>query len=283
MPNRFWRHLCGGREVVEGLLWCATCGTPGVFHGWRLSMSEAARVYHYVHGLNPLGPHRQFADLLLGSMREPCVRCRGHTVLSLDEATWRACPTCEATGGIWNRSADEVDAAWREVVARWPDAVLPWVEGRARVERNAQQGRVGDVTQGARPKWNGPGIATAPVRGTAPKPLGSGGSASSGRSAVPRRRGYSTHGLKFSDVERAFAEAERLLGREWRLKGRGHCRRVTLDARYSRRAAQGAARSWAWVTPQGTMSARRLLPLAIVKRAARILGVPVRLLISREY
>src|SRR5439155_5603207 len=53
---------------------------------------------------------------------------------------------------------------------------------------------------------------------------------SSRRSTTFRRKGYSSHGLRFADVQRAFAEAEQLLGTEWPLKGRGHCLRVSLDA-----------------------------------------------------
>ena len=105
---------------------------------------------------------------------------------------------------------------------------------------------------------------------------------------APRRRrasgkpGYSAHGLRFADVERAFAEAEQLLGGEWRLKGRGHCRRVTLEARYSIYAAKGATRSWAMVRTEGTMVPRRVFALAIVEKAAEILCISDRLLISKE-
>ena len=98
-----------------------------------------------------------------------------------------------------------------------------------------------------------------------------------------RRKGYSSHGLSFLDVQRAFAKAERLLGKKWQLKGQGHCRRVSLDARYSRHAAKGAKNSWAWVSMRGSMSPRRTFPLAIVKRAAKILGVPDHLLIGQEF
>ena len=124
MPNQLWRHVCGGRESVEGSPECYTCGVRGVFDGWHLSMWEAARVYRYVYGLNPSGPHRRFADELLSPMRDPCVRCSGRVVLTIDEGTWCDCPTCEGTGGVWNRAFDEVDAAWRRVVARWPGAVV---------------------------------------------------------------------------------------------------------------------------------------------------------------
>ena len=60
-------------------------------------------------------------------------------------------------------------------------------------------------------------------------------------------------------------------------------RRVSLDARYSTHAAKGAERSWAWVSVGGSLSPRRLLPLAIVRQAAKILGVPARVLVAREF
>ncbi len=125
MPNRFWRHVCGGRQVVEGSPRCRTCGARDVFDGWRLSMWETARLYHYVYGLNPMGPRRPFADSLFAGMRERCVRC-GRKILTLDEQTWRDCPTCEGTGAVWNRPFDEVDAVRRRVAAQWPEAALPW-------------------------------------------------------------------------------------------------------------------------------------------------------------
>ncbi len=127
MPNRLWRHVCGRGEVVEGSPRCGRCGAPGVFDGWRLSMWEAARVYHYVYDLNPMGPHRPLADRLFAPMRERCVRCGGRRILTVDEETWRDCPTCEGTGGVWSRPVDEVDAVRRRVVARWPEAALRWV------------------------------------------------------------------------------------------------------------------------------------------------------------
>lgn len=269
MPHVMWRHTCGGSEVCESVPECHSCGARGVFDGWHLSMWEHVRVYHYVYGLKPFGPHRPHADRLLAPMRDLCVRCGGRTVLTLDEETWSDCPTCEGTGGVWNRPFAEVDARWREVVARWPGAVLPWVDARARRRALLSEG--------------GPRTAQEPVREPTPQPVGGGGSRSARRSAIPRRKGYSSHGLRLADVQGAFAEAEQLLGADWRLKGRGHCRRVSLDARYSAYALKGAARSWGWVTPRYSGSVRRLMPLAIVKQAAKILGVSDRLLISREF
>ena len=124
MPNRFWRHHCRGREAIEGSPRCATCGAHGAFAGWQLSMWEKAARYHYVYDLSPFGPHRSLADRLLAPLRELCARCGGRAILTLDKETWRECPACEGTGGLWTRPWDEVDAAWRQVVARWPGAVI---------------------------------------------------------------------------------------------------------------------------------------------------------------
>ena len=128
MPYRLWRHVCEGGGVLHTSPQCGTCGGRGVFDGWRLGMWEAMRIYLYVYGLNPMGPHRPLADELLVPMRELCARCGGRAVLTIDEDTWSACPTCEGTGGIWSRPFADVNAAWRLVVAQWPQAVLPWVD-----------------------------------------------------------------------------------------------------------------------------------------------------------
>jgi hypothetical protein len=95
--------------------------------------------------------------------------------------------------------------------------------------------------------------------------------------------GYSRDGLKLVDVQRAFAEAERPLGTRWKLKGRGHCRRVTLPAHYSRWALDGASRCWERVTQKDSGSRRRLVPLAIVHRAAHMMGVSPDVFISCKY
>ncbi len=219
MPYRLWRHVCEGREVSTGSPDCHVCGAHGVFAGWRLSMYEAMRLYRYVYELEPVGPHRRRADRLLTPMRTRCIRCRGEGLLTIDVTAWSTCPSCEGTGGIWNRSTEEIAAVRRKVLAPQP----------------------------------------------------------------PRRPGYSSHGLRFTDVEGAFAAAEQLLGTSWHLKGRGHCRRASLNAHYSSHALKGAARSWTRVRPHQALTWKRLMPVALIEKAAELLGVPARLLMAREY
>jgi hypothetical protein len=216
--------------------------------------SKPMRAYTLVYNLKPRGAHRAFADRLFAPMRDWCARCQGRAILS-DEHTWGFCPACEGTGGVWNRSEAEIGAAWRDVVARWPDAASPVQRERPVLKQ--------DKFEPPSPRGDKQGRARRP--------------------SAWRRKGVSSHGIRFEEVEWAFAQAERVLGTEWRLKGRGHCRRVTLDSRYSRYARRGAARSWEVVTPRGSGSRRLLMPLAIVTRAAQLVGAPARLFISQEF
>ena len=85
-----------------------------------------------------------------------------------------------------------------------------------------------------------------------------------------------------ADVVAAFVQAERELGTEWKLAGRGHCERVVLDARYSR-AVSPAIKSWVRISPSGACGSRILFPRMLVERAAEILGVSARVIVQRTY
>jgi hypothetical protein len=119
MPTPYWRHYCRDREVVESHPVCGACGESGTFDGWHLRMHEAMARYQYVFGLKPIGAHRRFADELLGSLRTTCPTCAGNSVVSAG-TMWRACTTCEGTGGFWTCSDGEVSAARAEVLRIHP-------------------------------------------------------------------------------------------------------------------------------------------------------------------
>ena len=123
MPQPFWRHTCTAGDKLLPLPGCPRCAGESVLEGWQLTTFEAMRVNTLIYNLKPTGAHRAFADRLFAPMRNRCVRCQGGAILS-DDDTWRLCPLCEGTGGVWNRSEAEIGAAWREVVARWPDAAV---------------------------------------------------------------------------------------------------------------------------------------------------------------
>jgi hypothetical protein len=103
-----------------------------------------------------------------------------------------------------------------------------------------------------------------------------------------RRRKYrpklrSRDGLLFADVERAFAEAQLLVGAGLKHKGRGHCRRVSLTPHYANYAVKGAPDSVIRVRVPKSWDPRRLMPRVVVEKAAEILGVAASLFIRREY
>jgi len=98
----------------------------------------------------------------------------------------------------------------------------------------------------------------------------------------PRRRtGYSSDGLRFTDVTEAFRAAEEALGTGWKVRGRNHCERVTLRPRYVRYAAAGST-SWERFYRKGSIKERTIFPRAVVLKAAELLGVHPDVLIGRE-
>ena len=98
-----------------------------------------------------------------------------------------------------------------------------------------------------------------------------------------RKRDVSPDGIRYDALARAFARAERELGTTWTLEGRGHCERVTLRAHYARRARLGAAGAVRRFRPHQAMTPVYVFPLALVCRAARLLRVNPRVLISRAW
>ncbi len=291
MPIQFWRHNCRGTGVLAGAELCTTCGVQGEFDGWRLSRLESMACFQYVYGIKPLGPHRELAGRLFKGMRTGCERCSGRGLLNGEGgASWRACPQCEGTGGHWNRPLDEVDAALAQVLEAFPDAEPP--KGTINFMSSALAHDLGNnVMIDAAPQRR-------PVYGTRAPARPGGAGAPSSRWAwlqaqqpepkrrrrktrkLPRTPGHSKHGLSFIAVAAAFAEAERALGKKWKLKGRGHCRRVSLAGCYSRRV-RAAISSWEWVSC--CLSPVGLVPLALVERAAQILNVAVEILVGQEY
>lgn len=98
-----------------------------------------------------------------------------------------------------------------------------------------------------------------------------------------RPRGVSPDGIKYDALRRVFAQAQRALGTEWNLYGRGHCERVTLKAHYARHARLGAAESVRWFAPSGSMARVYVFPAELVHRAAAKLKIDASVLISRRW
>lgn len=249
MPEKFWKHACCGDDgALTSCRTCPRCGKPGTFQGWFRSMHEGMAAYVRTFGLKPVGPHRKLADRLLGSLRSPCARCGGAGIVG-DERGYRECRLCEGGGGIWTASDADILAAYKRILLEYPDSAAPG-------------GPIPGIWQPARP---------LPDRRAGKRKR---------RSERKRRPRFDESTL--TDVQRAFVEAERRLGRKWPLKGRGHCRRATLKNRYAC-SVHRVTSCWERLMPQGTSSRRTLYPLAIILEAAGILGVELAELMGKEY
>ena len=249
MPHPFWRHMCRDRESQNGAAVCDHCGTVGVFGGWRLGVIEMMGNYQLKYRLRPIGPHRLLADKLFENTRRECDLCEGQGVLGPDEFTWGNCPACYGTGGFWTISQEEFDVRRQRVIAAHPEAAVN--DYLCAVGEELFRFFV-DGTSVLVTRENGPHSSSTRVR------------------------------LPQTDVVRAFAQARRRLGAHWPLKGRGHCRRVTLRSHLSGSAAEGAPDCWQRVKPHGSWR-RRLFAFPIVECAASLLGIPVDQVVSQEF
>jgi hypothetical protein len=228
--------------VRAGTTSCPTCGRPGEFAGWGLTAPEATERYRRAFGFEPVGPHLQLVERDLASLRSPCVWCGGVGLVG-DVYEWRQCPHCEGGGAVWNAPEKRIRASHQCIAQAHPEAVR-----------------------------GSPPYVLIPDR-------------PHDRARDQRRRppkGFSIHGLRLADVRAAFVEAERRLGTEWRLKGRGRCRRVTLGPSYAR-AILPVSRSRGLVSTRTTWGSVGMYPLPIVEEAARILGVTPWVLVGKEY
>jgi len=88
--------------------------------------------------------------------------------------------------------------------------------------------------------------------------------------------------LKPRAVAAAFVKAERKLGKRWPLQGRGHCRRASLLSQYSRVVRQEIS-SWELFHPHEATRRVIVFPFDLIVRAANLLHVKPRDLISSEY
>lgn len=250
MPYPCWRHMCEETEVWSSEPICSTCGDNGSFDGWHLTMHEAMGRYQYIYELLSVGPHRGMADRLFKDRRRLCHVCGDTGLISLSELAWVACGACEGTGGFWTAAPSRVQEIRHQIIAAFPQAAAPselrFLSGA--LVQDLSTGRIIDAT----------------------------------REQIPADR-FADGTMPRESIERAFAQARRELGTRWCLKGRRRTRRVTIRSHLARSAASGARGCWQMVTPQGSGFRRRLFPLPIVERAAGILGVPVSMLVSREF
>lgn len=265
MPRPCYIHpCCYGPGNFSSSALCRRCGEPGIFAHWDRSVPELMAYYTIHFRVKPIGRHRALADRLLGALRSTCNRCDGRGIVGNAMEYW-PCPHCEGCGGVWTGSDAEIYAAYERIQKEFPDALaadsplsLGWYPLPAFLARE-QPVRPGRKRP-ARPAWVS---ATHPAR-------------------PARRRKPRVRPAKLSDLQRAFIEAERRLGKEWKLMGHGHCRRATLKNRHAR-FVRRVISSWVRCTPHVASSPLYLYPFAIIEEAARVLGVDISDLVGKEY
>jgi hypothetical protein len=160
-----------------------------------------------------------------------------------ERSGFRECPSCEGGGGIWAAPEAVLAEAYRSVVASFPDMAV------AGALSPAIPFPVGGVA-------GAPRVVTAPV--------------DPARRRLPRE-----------EFRSAFLQAEAELGTEWELKGRGHVPRATIRGPYSH--VTEVTSCWQCFNPSRSHGHRFVFPLAVIERAAAILGVPAERIISRKY
>ena len=129
-------------------------------------------------------------------------------------------------------------------------------------------------------QWNPP--SWTPPAAPSPQPPASNPSIVREPVVPPRTPRTPGPGLGGRKVAAAFKLAERRLGTDFQVYGRGHCRRVALLGPYAR-VTHPVCKSWRRFSPHGSRSKRYVFPLVIVNEAARILKVDPSVLISSEY
>ena len=120
MPNRSYRHACSHGRV--GMKVCPTCGDSGVYDGWEYSMVETMCAYVRRYGLNPVGPHRKYANELFENAYWPCLRCSGRGNLISPDECYRRCSRCHGDGKRPTMPLSEIAALRDRVLERYPSA-----------------------------------------------------------------------------------------------------------------------------------------------------------------
>jgi hypothetical protein len=121
MPERIWSFPCC--DTTSRNTTCSTCGKPGVFAGWSLTVADGLKRFQRAYGLDPLGPQVRWASWNLGPMRSQCESCNGVGIVG-DVHEWRECQACEGGGAVWSAPEEELVKAYLNIVEEWPDAAM---------------------------------------------------------------------------------------------------------------------------------------------------------------
>lgn len=125
MPILMWKHkdCCNSPGHLSGSPVCHDGLQRGIPAGWHRYMYESMAAFQYAYGLKPIGPHIKLVTEFMVPLRAQCTRCDGG-VIQMGEG-WRKCSSCEATGGYWTCTDEQLKEARGKVLAAYPDAAVP--------------------------------------------------------------------------------------------------------------------------------------------------------------
>ena len=289
MPVLLWRHRCLDGYAVRKDPWCPVCSERSVVAGMAFDVHQSMAVYQYVYGLKPVGLHRLLTERLFFGMRDRCERCKGGGVIGdWERAWWRLCPECEGTGGFWNRPDDEIEATRLRVLEEHPDAEVRDAPSDFASDRLRFKMAINTVVK-IRDRGTEAAARTHQTAMSAWQEVDEQNSAFDAartmRTIRPRPQpGYTNRGVCLAKVGAAFVVARRSFGKDakWKVKGNGHCRRVSLAPLCTARAKH-AVDCWEPVCIRHLGRYIDLFPLEFVEKAAEILGVHAHALIGDEY
>jgi len=295
MPYALWRLSCCTSDhlLTADDPDCPRCFQRATFVRWELFPGEKDGLFFAALGLQPAGPHVAMANRLFRPLRIACTPCGGRG-LTGDERGWRICYSCEGGGGFWAGSEADLAESYRSLLRKHPRAVAPAAlppfqapvapapatpPAPERPARAAPAPAPSSSRAASRPK-----TPPRPSRSAeaAPRPKIPPGPSRSAEAARARPLPAPPDERPRAAILRAFIAAEAKLGTDFLIKGRGHCRRVSLRSHLSRLVSH-VTRSWEIVTPHRSTSPLRLFPLAIVQEAADSLGIEASELIGQEY
>jgi len=97
------------------------CGKHGRYDGWYNSTFEKMAAYRQSTGIMPFGPHREFADRLLGRRMKPCRKCKGRGLLNATNGSdWQICPRCQGSGYSFTGSSGLLESLRARIMEAYP-------------------------------------------------------------------------------------------------------------------------------------------------------------------
>jgi hypothetical protein len=136
MAHKHWKHHCSvtKREEYLGEEICPECDQRGEYAGYHLSVVEQMCSYAVRTKLAPFGPHRQFADTLLGPFFKKCPNCDGQGLVDVSEVDHieiryghdgMVCPMCRMGKYLFDGTPEEFEAIRKQVLTAYPGVESP--------------------------------------------------------------------------------------------------------------------------------------------------------------